>query len=333
MRFHATLAAIVLSFVTVSGAAHAMPPRRPVAIAAAAPLRLHPERHAELKANAALLHSAETPGYAVLFKGGKGARAYQGGALVATVVPGTFKAWMNKVGKQSIGFHDNGTPDDYGGSGMLRVGDQYYPYFAINEGGSPEKMDLDITGTEVTFMVTPAEMGAFKAFYRARSLRLITDKRGEVMAPEFNGHGPSNTKQEGCTGACTSSMNPRWTAAFKRNIPALRKYGQQHNIPDLAAITDDAADVIEAFTARTGASQQTSSKVLVRSHFGKSSMVTVFNRYQAKDPISTLAWRSSGDWGVWNGLGTPALVPDAPNDKPKATVQTQRIPLKQFIDE
>jgi hypothetical protein len=318
MRFCTTIVAIICGFFMMVPAVHAAPPTQ-----------LPPARHAELKANAALIRKARTPGYAVLFKG----KGYEGGAVVATVTSSSFKSWMSKVGKQSIGFHDDGSPDAPGGTGALRIGDQYYAYNDVRDDGYPEKMEPYQSGTEVTFLVSDSELAAFKAFYRARSLKLIKDTRGNPMDPKFTDHGASNTRQEGCTGACTSGLNPLWVQAFKRNIPALRQYGQENGHPELAAISDDAAEVLLGFVNRTGTKQQTSSKVMVRSNFARSSMITVFDshRYGRRSPIKWLTWENRRDYGSWNGLGTPAVIPDAPNDKPKATVQTERIPLAKFV--
>lgn len=324
-------------------------------------VQLDAQRRAKLRDVTDSLRANNVPAYGVLYKTTRTKQQHEGATLVASVTtpsrwgeprPDTVSGWYEAVGKRSIGFQTSAGPTSTGGSsGYVRVGKQWMEYNWVRGGyGSSEDIRQHYgTLTEATFLVSEPEMAAFSAFYHARHHKLIKDSKGQPIDPQWNNPGPSNMKREGCAGAASSGLNPAWVKAFKRNLAAIKQYGQQNNIPELANAPANAAELMKQFINRTGCRQQTDPRVLVRTHSTSADMLTVFNGGVQGDPIQNLEWNRKVQWYIkpswspnagqrvrdknnpnWSGLGSPHTILDNPNSKPAKSYMTERIGLSAF---
>jgi hypothetical protein len=273
--------------------------------------------------------------------------------LVASVNKGpTLDRWADTVAPTTIGFQTSAAPNDTGGSsGYVRVGRKWFNWDDINSGyGSARDIkEKGSTYTEATFHASPKVIASFTGFYVARLKRLIKDSKGKPITPYFEEYGKSSMqKNESCAGAASSALNTAWINAFKRNIPALKKYGQQNNIPELANIPDNAAKLMMAFVKKNHLKQQTDPRVMVRTQSPGAAMLTVFNAVQG-DPMQSLTWNRTPRWYVkpswsphagqrvrdknhptWIGLGTPYTILDNPNNVKAKSFVSERLPLSDF---
>jgi len=275
------------------------------------------------------LRRARVPGYGVVYKHNRG--RWQNATAVATVTPQNAQAWMDQVGKHSIGFMIGSGLNNTHGSGYVRVGTKFYSYNTVRGGGTSATRDMvsyssGLTMTESTFMATPAEMKGLIAFYQARAANQILKSNGQPLMPSWINPGRSNMRTEGCAGASSSVLNPRWLSAFKRNVPHLKSWGQANGNRYLAGVT--AADVraLEGFVARTGARQQTDPKALVRTNFDKAEAVTFFNVGTSSNPLEDLKWNR----GEWRGMASLPIIPDLGPGQSSAAFKSERMSLASF---
>ena len=313
-------------------------------------VRVHlPDAQARaLKANVSALQAAGTKFYVNMWQTQPGAaRATypqtNGVSLVAAVDRANGAAWMERVGKKSIGFMCQGTPTEPHQTGEVRIGDLYFSYYSVNSGGTPTKMSNYFqsgynTHCEATIPVSDAELKAFKAFYLARSNNAIFDSKGNCIQPEFTADGATKYGKsgwvEGCAAASSSALDRHWMEAFRGSIDKIRQVGQQKNIPEMANATADMADAMESLTCRLGLKQQCSPQGMVRrftyannERFG---MITILNGGQSVPANARdLKWDYSyhdGNYEAWSGMRPVTVPPDLdPTAKNARTFQNVRI--------
>jgi len=312
------------------------------------------QRQVRLRQTANVLHQSGLPGYAVKYnRTGRKVRPEDrsGAMLVSAVDRANVNTWADKIGQRSIGFCTSAGCNSTGSSsGYVRIGNEWMSYGWVR--GSTSTWDKKpiteqtSTLTESTFLVSSAEMKAFKGFYYARNSKLIKNAKGQTLDPSWVNPGKSNLKTEGCAGAASSALNKGWVANFKRSLPTIRAYGQANNIPELAQIPDNAAQLLRGFIKRVGAKQQTDPRVLVRHHAPTSDMVTVFNQGFSSDTMQSLQWNRKARWYTsynsgrryrdrnnpnWTGMGYNHTIFDlAPQDKAPKTWNAQRMSLADF---
>lgn len=297
-------------------------------------------RGALLRSTARALVRQRLPGYATLFQAKNGR---QGATLIATVESSKqMKGWYDGIGRSSVGIATSVPPNVSHGSGYIRLGETLY-YFKALRSDKPDKqgnryVPVDIrkkqgTLTEATFPVSQGEMTALKAFYKARSLQLIKDDQGKAIEPPYKMIGArGGFTNESCAHTCTSALTDGWMKVFLKNLPALRAYGLEHKVQELAAIPASAKgqhemiEQINSFARRT-AGQKGGRKELIRANFDKAPLLTIFNAGIGADPLRNLSWAG----GKWNGLAEPKFIPDRPNEaKPLQTYTSERVSLKAF---
>jgi len=283
-----------------------------------------------LKQTARTLRSAGCDIYLSLWKKAKPTgRTYPAktGALLVTNVRDK-RAWTEQYGKKTVGFISNGSPQFPGYSGYVRIGDKVFTYSTIRSEYHTHTYATEPIDTrsynhghvESTFDASPREVAALKAFYLARANgAILNPTTRQPHLPQWNNPGSSGWNKEGCAGAATSVLNPKWQRAFRFSIDNIRSVGQRLNIPELANATADMADAVASFTGRTGLKQCTTPKALVREYalHGKGGQkITILNAPNGEVPgnFKNLVWdqkhrRYDGDAG-WNGLGKYPLIPD-----------------------
>ncbi len=312
-------------------------------------------RRAQLKTVATQLAAAGVPGYGVLYQTTKSKAPMQGAMLVTAVDSGqaSMQGWFEAVGKRSIGFQASmGPRAGDTGSGYLRVGDEWMSYNWVRGGGYGGHEDIRQHSdelTEATFLVSPEEMAAFKAFYHARNRSLIKGKNGQALNPAWRNPGKCDLKHEACAGAASSSLNPAWVTAFERSLKDIKAYGQANNQPLLANAPDNAAKLIRDFLTRTGAHQQADPRALVRIHSPLADLMTVFNSGLGANPQESLKWARDIQYyvkdqysnhpgqrvrnkyhKVWVGLGAPSTILDLHASEKSASFKAERQSLTQF---
>jgi hypothetical protein len=313
-------------------------------------------RRAQLKTVATQLATAGVPGYGVLYKTTKAQKPVEGAMLVTAVDANkpSMQAWFDTVGKKSIGFQASMGPGAGStGSGYLRVGDEWMSYNWVRGdtwSGSTEDIRRHSGAlTEATFMVTPEEMSAFKAFYHARNRKLIKGRDGQTIDPQWRNPGKCDLKTEACAGAASSSLNPAWVSAFERSLGSIKSFGQSNNVAVLANAPANSAQLIRNFLNRTGARQQADPRALVRLHAPVADMLTVFNSALGNNPQETVKWARDIQWyvkpswsdhpgqrvrdrnhKVWIGLGSPSTILDLHSTEKSASFKAERIDLRTF---
>lgn len=308
-------------------------------------------RRAQLRSVATQLARANVPGYGVLYKTTRSKRPTEGAMLVTAVERNSdsIRAWYDTVGQQSIGFQASMGPTAGSvGSGYVRVGKEFMTYSWVRgegySGGSEDIHNHYGQLTEATYLVTPQEMAAFRAFYHARNRKLIKDGKGRAIDPEWKNPGKCNLKQEACAGAASSALNTAWVKYFGRSLSAIKAYGQANNIPELANAPDNSARLIRDFMSRTGARQQADPRALVRVHSPSADLLTVFNSNLGQRPIDSLKWARDVQWytkpsgqrvrdkwhKVWTGMGTPYTIMDLHSSETNKTFKAERVELRDF---
>lgn len=342
MRSRVSIALVLPCFLLLTGLAWAKKPT-------SAFLR---QRQSRLKQTARTLHQAGIPGYAVTYTRTSNKVRQEdrnGEMLIAAVDRGSVNNWYNKIGKHSIGFQTSAGCNAQGASsGYVRVGDEFMSYNWVrgSSWGNEPITSKESTLTEVTYLVTPQEMKAFKAFYHARNLSLIKDGGGQAINPGWVNPGRSNLKTEGCAGAASSALNPAWVKYFRRNLQAIKAHGRANNIQVLADAPDNAAQLIQSFIDRVGARQQTDPRTLVRHHATTGDLLTLFNQDLGSDPKQTLEWNRKVHWYTsyrtgrryrdrnypnWNSMGYNHTIFDlAPGERAKSTWNARRMSLTDF---
>jgi hypothetical protein len=296
-------------------------------------VRLKAKRAQSLGKVARKLSRANVPGYGVLYKHREG--SWQNATLVATVERRTVRRWMHTVGNHSIGFVISNSPDSADGSGFVRVGKTFFHYHASN-GTNPTGIKDMVRKrgeyTEATFMVSRGEMKALTAFYQARLHAQIVDSRGEPIVPEMDYYGPSNMRREGCAGASSSVLNPRWVDAFENSLASMRDWGRQRKRRGrsprnaiLANVTVADVRALRGFIERTGAKQQTDPKALVRTNFDRAESVTIFNS-AISNPKTNLEWNR----GEWRGLAAMKTIPDLAPGQSSSSFASERLTLSKM---
>lgn len=313
-------------------------------------------RRAQMKTVASQLATAGVPGYGVLYQTTKSKKPAEGAMLVTAVdrnAP-SMQAWYDTVGKRSIGFQASmgpGAGDT--GSGYLRVGEEWMSYSWVR-GDSYSGLTENIRShsgqlTEATFLVNDQEMAAFKAFYYARNKKLIKGSNGQTVDPQWRNPGKCDLKNEACAGAASSSLNPGWVSAFGKSVREIKAYGQANNLPALANVPDNAAQLIRDFLRRTGARQQADPRALVRLHAPVADLLTVFNSSLGQSPKETLKWSRDVRWYVkgqwsdhpgqrvrdryyktWTGMGTPYTILDLHSAETNPSFKAERMNLGDF---
>ncbi|MCC6746775.1 MAG: hypothetical protein IT371_03895 [Deltaproteobacteria bacterium] len=269
------------------------------------------------------------------------AGAAEGATLVGAVNQTNMGRWLEEVGAHSIGFMNDGTPFESGGSGYLRIGKRFWPYGTIQGNGTASGMPRDVEWntsseyTEATFEASPAEIAAATAYCTARSYHLFKDKRGGTIAPSFDSWNRSGFKTEGCAGAASSMLSPAWREAFRRSLPGIQAFAAEHpEIAELHGISSATVDALDAFATRIGARQWTSPKYLTTKNYALSTvaMITAFNAYSydtnydekpVMDAISDIVWSSE-----YRTIGGGAkTIPDLPAGKRSGAFVNERLPL------
>jgi hypothetical protein len=327
-----------------------------------------------LRSMASQLARLGIQGYATLYKTARqiiGSPKTDGAMLFATVNSPQLDGWFNTVGKQSIGFATRCLPDKGELGACLRVGNDWFHYEAMR--GTKDWISEKVTtrfadggkdaaqvksAVEATFMVSPEELSAVRAFTLSRHLQLIkhtasTTKQpgqvGQPIYPVWKKLGASgNFNNESCAQACTSFFDEPWLKAFGENLPAIRAYGAQKGIPELASASAQTLQVLRSLRDRTGLGRPSGYKEIVKSAAPKADAVTVFNMIQAEqrvpgrraeymaDPLQDLRWTVPG-WA--NGLqskDTPrctTLLDRAPSQAPLRQTVTERLSLSSFLRE
>ncbi|MFH1131224.1 MAG: hypothetical protein V1754_07805 [Pseudomonadota bacterium] len=270
--------------------------------------------------------------------------AFQGVTPVVAVDRGnTVGKWFNVVGKDSIGF---ATASELTGKfkpAYIRIGKRLYHFRAVRnqeilpEYGTPTTaVDIhDKKGllTEATFKVSKKEMAAFAAYYEARYLGLIKDEQGRTIQPRYDKAGDTmNFRSEGCASACTSAFNPLWLAAFERNLPAIREYGNKNSNRALAGASVDMVETLRTFGEQRATGVVRGPKAMVRTLFPKADLITVFNG-TAKDgtlvssnPMTNLTWKG------WSGLTVPTAMFDGAPSQTNKAVNATRMTLQDAIN-
>jgi hypothetical protein len=171
----------------------------------------------------------------------------EGQLVVLGVTREQLGAWKNEVASVSMGFTVEGLPGRKLHTAGLRVRNKYYPHDRIAgwhraEGleGRPDPAppiqdvaDMLATKThfkqrgmtEVTFLMSPAELDAIEAFLEARMNHRIvatedvrvgrrTIAAGAEIRPAFDEQGTS-LLDESCAGACMSWLNRDWLEHYQ----------------------------------------------------------------------------------------------------------------------
>jgi hypothetical protein len=315
------------------------------------------QRMVRLKQTARTLQQAGLPGYAVKYtRTGRSVRPEdrKGAMLVTAIDRSNVNTWNDKVGKHSVGFCTSAGANSTGSSsGYVRIGSEWMSYSWVRGGGTSSWNKEPITQhsaklTEATFLVNGPELAAFKAFYYARNANLIKRSDGRPIKPGWVDPGKSNLKTEGCAGAASSGLSKSWVGYFKRNLAAIKAYGQQNNIPELANAPANAPQLLKSFIDRVGAKQQTDPRVLVRHHAPTSDMVTVFNQGFTTNPKQELKWNRKVQWYTsynsgrryrdrnnpnWTGMGYNHTMFDlAAGEKAKKSWKSSRMGLSDFAN-
>lgn len=237
------------------------------------------------------------------------------GEFIAVGIPDKKVAqWVRAVGRNTIGLGLNGFGMyDSLGSAILRVGDKFFSYSTIQDGGIPYPVRTQ-SFTEATFFVTPYEMKAILDFIKARKLRTIRavskirggPLEGGVISPEFDDSKNSLTK-ESCAGACTSFANPLWLEHYQ-DLPG-------------AAILRQLVDRLELESTATA-------RGMVWRHARLSNVMAVTQlRFT---PEVGMSFMDSNKWGNLRGLPIYSLIPDPLSGENNQLV-SKRTPLDEWL--
>jgi hypothetical protein len=266
-----------------------------------------------------------------------GASDYRGASLVMTVERGSsgegMRAWFNSIGKESIGLGTRsypGMPKDVLGT-MIRIGEDWFFYKAVRGDVEPDEtgkmiaytpqsiLQRDKPLTEATFLASPAEMKAVKAFILARHHKLFKREDGTAILPAWkHTSAPGNFNAESCAQACTSFMDEKWLDAYRRIIPQLKQDPRFRGL-----IADNTIDVLRGFASRIGLVRFTGFKEPIRRQLHTADAITVFNTGMA-DPLRDLSWSR------FNGLTPPVAPLDVQPGKTCNGVSCQRMSLRDF---
>jgi hypothetical protein len=246
----------------------------------------------------------------------------QGETLVVGVTTPERKAWMEKIGYQSIGIILNGLPEEKHGSAFLRLGDKFYSEDRIREGREPlsftnvlAKANKSLGYMEVTFFVSPEEMQAVQDFVDARAADAIKakfdirgTKQGEPIHPVWT-HTGDNLVNESCAAVVLSWTTEDW----------LQHY--------------DKADVLRKLRDRLNLNWTYVANRIMWENFRNPAvnMVTLHRIDRSKKDLEGNLLENLS-WGGVRGLFPFAFVADAPNTS-SSKFESERIPLAQWLGE
>lgn len=240
------------------------------------------------------------------------------GEFVVTGIPSTkYNAWMNQVGKDTVGLVLNGHPSNGPGTASLRVGKNYFSFSDlqdINEGRfQPSRFESDSL-TELTLPITVAEQKAILDFIKARQRREIVAKHsrgagvkeGEPIAPDFDSS-KFTLAEESCAGACTSWFDRRWLEHYDAPAALLRLV--------------ERFDLKATFVAK----QMVWGHVRLPGPIG----ITIFGLEQSPDLMAS--FREKNEWHTIRGIPAFGYIPD-PKSGLTGTVKSRRMTLTEWLE-
>ncbi len=235
--------------------------------------------------------------------------------IVSSVSKDKVSAWIQGVGKNTIGFGVEGFPSRKNfNSAVLRVGHRLYFYGTIQHGGSFH--DLSVAPptfgyTEASFFVTDAEMTAIIKFIEDRvSHRILAKEKipggpdvGVAIMPDFNFY-QSTLTQESCAGACSSFISPLW----------LKHY--------------EGARVLQQIADRLRLESNPAAKAMVWRQARKENMMAI--TMIGTMPKETENLIPKHKWGQLKGIPVYSMIPDPLGGENNQVVST-RTPIAEWL--
>jgi hypothetical protein len=230
----------------------------------------------------------------------------EGNTLVVGLESNQARAWMERVGKKTIGLMVTDIPENNPGTAGLRLGDEIWTYHGIRDGGSPESATQLLSNggqyTETTFEVTPAQLAELKRFVRTRARHgIISDgtvrgyPEGTPITPEFDSSS-FTMRNESCAAACTSPFDYRWLTHY------------------------DHGDVLKTVTASLMIAPTYVAKRNIWGNFRNpyASAITIFGINSSNRRLSEDFMRFNS-WGYLRGLPQWGVMPDSADGSSGAT--------------
>lgn len=257
---------------------------------------------------------------------GQGPFAKEGETLVTALKEEDYPAWLEKIGKRSIGLMVTGLPEEAGSRAFFRIGDKFYSEERLRLGKAPRTM-LDVIAnetrslgyTESTFLMTVSEISTIQKFIDARGAGEIIAQfdiskkgpfKGDVIYPVWT-HTGTDLLEESCAAAATSFVDEKWLVHYSPSeANKLRKIGEKYNIK----------------WTHVG-------RRLIWENFRNLnvSMITIHRANRSKygmDTPTNLIDRIG--WGKLRGLYPYAFIPDNPDTSSNQYISV-RIPLVDWL--
>lgn len=240
------------------------------------------------------------------------------GEFVVTGVPSVkLNAWMNQVGKDTVGLVLNDHPANNPGTASLRVGKYYFSFQFIREFhlGRFTPMGFQSAALmELTLPITAAEQKAILDFIRTRQRHELIAKHsrgagvkeGEPIAPEFDSS-KFTLAQESCAAACTSWFDRRWLEHYDAPAALLRLV--------------ERFDLKSTFVAK----QMVWGHVRLPGPIG----ITIFGLEQSPELMAS--FREKNEWHTVRGIPPYGYIPD-PKSGLTGTVKSKRMTLKEWLE-
>lgn len=245
----------------------------------------------------------------------KGRFADRGEFVVAGIPSSKLDAWMNRVGKDTVGLVISGHPADNPGTASLRVGKFYFEFNDVRRRSDefrPDSFSNDAL-TEITLPIPAAEQKAILDFIKARQRDQIIAKhsrgagvkKGEPIRPEFDSR-KFTLAEESCAGACTSWFDRRWL--------------EHYDAPEALLRLAERFDLQATFVAK----QMVWGHVRLPGPLG----LTIFDIDNA--PELQAAFREKNEWHSVRGIPAYGYIPD-PKSGQTGTIKSKRLTLDEWL--
>ena len=258
----------------------------------------------------------------------------RGEFLVSGVTKDQAQAWMDTIGKNSVGLVVSGLPERNPGTASLRVGNRYFTFSDIQSQSISDSGEFTNTirnsawgMSEITLPVSRGEQLLILDFIRARQEGRILARRnirggpqmGQPIRPAFDSHA-FTLREESCAAACTSWFDPKWLAHYEGAEP-LRAIAERLSLRP----TYIAKQMLWGHVRQPGPIGLTL--------FGidrDPTRVTVPSRASAPNFMTDFIGQN--EWFKIRGMPAHGFIPD-PISGRTGTIQSSRIPLHAYLSE
>lgn len=245
----------------------------------------------------------------------KGRFADRGEFVVTGIPSNKLDAWMNRVGKDTVGLVINGHPADGPSTASLRVGKYYFEFHDIRARVEETQLDSFRNDSlmEITIPIPASEQKAILNFIKARQRDQIIAKhsrgagvkKGEPIRPDFDSR-KFTLAEESCAGACTSWFDRRWL--------------EHYDAPEALLKILERFDLQATFVAK----QMVWGHVRLPGPLG----ITIFDIDSSPELQS--AFREKNEWHSVRGIPAYGYIPD-PKSGLTGTVKSKRLTLDEWL--